>query len=162
MFCTIAPFCVDDHVVIVAFLLPDFLDFFSAYCNTFTARTDLSPLSPTEMYDKSLFTLIARIGFSYVSRILGCILAHFSAIKKASLAAVGIALRPRPWLFFFTGSWVPSLAVCLSSRPSSPCSSAHLLADCFSDHLSPVANCDRVHVSCSWHALQTYSFAFLF
>ena len=74
------------------------------------------------MYDKSLFTLIAPIGFSYVSRILGCILAHFSAIKKkASLPAVGTALRSRPWLFFFTGSWIPSLAVfssrVLGSRP---------------------------------------------
>ena len=90
MFCTIAAFCVDDLVVIVSFLLPDFLDFFSAFCNTFTARTDLSPLSPTRMNDMSLFTLTARIGFSYFSRILGCILAHFSTIKTASLPAVGI------------------------------------------------------------------------
>ena len=86
MFCTIAPFCVDDLVVIVSFLLPDFLDFFSAYCNTFTARTDLPPLSPTRIYDTSLFTLIARIGFSYVSRIIGCILAHFSDNKNRIFA----------------------------------------------------------------------------
>ena len=53
MFCTIAAFCVDDLVVIVSFLLPDFLDVFSAYCNKFTARTDLSSLSPTRMFDTS-------------------------------------------------------------------------------------------------------------
>ena len=128
MFCTIAAFCVDDLVVIVSFLLPDVLDFFSAYCNTFTARTDLSPRSPTEMYDKSLFTLIAPIGFSYVSRILGCILAHFSAIKKKHLCLrLALLFGPdpgcfssrvlgsRPWLFFLHGYLAP-VPGCFSSR----------------------------------------------
>ena len=54
-FCAIAAFCVDDLVVIVIFLLPDFLDVFSDYCNTFTTRTDLSPHSPTRMFDTSLY-----------------------------------------------------------------------------------------------------------
>ena len=139
MFCTIAAFCVDDLVVIVSFLLSDFLDFFSAYCNTFTARTDLSPLSPKRMFDTNLFTLTARIGISYVSRILGCILAccwHCSSCHGS--------LGPIPG--------------CFSSRPSVPCSSAHLLADCFSDPRSPIAGCDRIHVSCSWHHAADFFF----
>ena len=112
MFCTIAAFCVDDLVVIVSFLLPDFLDFFSAYCRTFTARTDLSSLSPTRCSTRACM-----------------------------------------------GPWIPSLAVFIASICSvffcSP-------PGCFSDPRSPIAGCDRVHVSCSWHTLQTSSFAFLF
>ena len=51
----------------------------------------------------------------------------------------------------FMGSGVPSLAVCLSpSRPSIPCSFVHI---------SPVAGCDRVAVSCSQRVLQTFSLA---
>ena len=60
-FCTIAAFCVDDLVVIVTLLLPDFLDVFSDYCNTFTARTDLSPLSPTRKFDTSLYGSLGPI-----------------------------------------------------------------------------------------------------
>ena len=178
MFCTIAAFCVDDLVVIVSFLLPDFLDFFSAFCNTFTARTDLSPLSPTRMYDMSLFTLIARIGFSYISRILGCILAHFSDNKNcifaccwhcSSVPSLAVFLHglldpvpgcffsrvlgSRPWLFFFTGTWVPSLG-CSSSQTlgSRPWLFVFLLV-----HLI------RVLLRTSWlTALQTYSWHFPF
>ena len=61
MFCTIAAFCVDDLVAIVSFLLLDFLDSFSAYCNTFTARTDLSSLSPARMFDTSLYGSLGPI-----------------------------------------------------------------------------------------------------
>ena len=137
MFCTIAAFCVDDLVVIVSFLLPDFLDFFSACCNTFTARTDLSPLSPTRMFDTSLFTLIARIGFSHVSRILRTIK------KTTSLPAVGTALP-------FMGPWVLSLAVFLHVHLFR----VQMLTSWLTASLtpfSPVACCDRVHVSYSWH-----------
>ena len=81
-FCTIAPFCVGDLVVIVSLLLPDFLDVFSDYCNTFTARTDLSPLSPTRMFDTSLYGSLGPIP--------GC----FSSW----------VLRSRPWLFFLTST----------------------------------------------------------
>ena len=49
------------------------------------------------------------------------------------------------------GSRVPSLAVFLCpSRPSIPCSFVHI---------SPVAGCDRVAVSCSQHVLHTSSLA---
>ena len=49
------------------------------------------------------------------------------------------------------GSRVPSLAVFLCpSRPSIPCSFVHI---------SPVAGCDRVAVSCSQHVLHTFSLA---
>ena len=55
-------------------------------------------------------------------------------------------LGSRPWLSSSRILGAPSLAVfftvpgCfLSSRPPDPCSSAHLLADCFSDLLSPVS-----------------------
>ena len=89
---------------------------FQPTATTFTARTDLSPLSPTRMFDTSLFTLIARVW----------ILVRISdSWMQPSLLAVGTALP-------FMGPGVPSLTV-FSSRPSDPCSSAPLLDDCFSD-----------------------------
>ena len=72
MFCTVAAFCVDDLVVIVSFL-PDVLDFFSTYCNTFTARTDLSSLSPTRMFDTSLYGSLGPIPGCFSSWVLGSV-----------------------------------------------------------------------------------------
>ena len=123
MFCTIAAFCVDDLVVIVSFLLPDFLDFFSA-----TATPSQRELICHHFHQHGCSTRAC------MGPIPGCFASW--------------VLESRPWLS--------------SSRPSVPCSSAHLLADCFSDPRSPIAGCDRVHVSCSWHTLQTSSFALLF
>ena len=94
------------------------------------ARTDLSPLSPTQTFNTSLFSVTARIGFSDASRILRRILPHFSDNRTTALPVVGTALSfmgPHPWLFFFhvslgpipgcfsfSGPWVPSLAVFLA------------------------------------------------
>ena len=86
-------------------------------------------------------------------------------------------LGSRPWLFFFTGPWLPSLAVflhvhwarvsfnllltpgCFIVASGEP--SAHPLADSFSVCLAPVAGCDRVSISCSKHAMQNASLASL-
>ena len=72
----------------------------SACCNTFLARTDLSPLSPTRSFNTSLSTLIARIGFSGRIASLIC-----SNNQTTTLPAVGTALS---WVL-----GVPSLAVLL-------------------------------------------------
>ena len=94
-------------------LLPDFRDFLcdwillSACCNAFSARTDLSPLSPTRTFNTSFFSLIAHIGFSDASRIFRRILHHFSDNQTTTLPAVGTVLS-------FMGPGIPSLAVFLS------------------------------------------------
>ena len=72
--------------------------FFSACCITCSPRTDASRFSPSLLFDTSLFTSIARIGFS---------------------PAAGTALP-------FIGPRAPSLAVFLRpSRSSDPCASVH-------------------------------------
>ena len=79
----------------------------SACCNTFSARTDLSPLSPTRSFNTSLSTLIARIGFSGASFSIARIIRPQPCLLLALLFRG--SWGSRPWLFFFMGTWVPSL-----------------------------------------------------
>ena len=113
----------------------------SACCDAFSARTDLSPLSPTRTFNTSFFSLIAHIGFSDASWILGRILYHFSNNQTTTFACCWHcsffhgSWGPIPGCFSVMGLCVPSLAVFLPSRPSGTCfikPSTRLLADSFS------------------------------
>ena len=157
--------------------------FFSACCNTFSARTDLSPLSPTRMFDTSFSTLITRIEFSDAS---------FSLARTIKPQPLGTQTFPtclpltlpflswvlgshpwlfssrvlgsRPWLFFFRHvhlARVSSNLLLTSWLVSARVASSLLvnllltpLTDSFSVCLAPVAGCNRVYVSCSKHSLR--------
>ena len=143
----------------------------SACSNTFSARTDLSPLS--QLGNTSFSNLITRIGFSD-SRILPstlleplnhnfgccwhCSLFHGSWGPIRDCSFFHGSLGPVPGCFsFFTSIWhvfpqtYYSLLGCFIVASGEL--SAHPLADSFSVCLAPVAGCDRVSVPCSKHAL---------
>ena len=116
----------DDLVIIGRFssLLPDFRDFLcdrtllSACCNAFSARTNLSPLSPTLQFNTNFSTLITRIGPSDASFPIARTIEPlpigtqtFPLACSELCSFLSQVLGSRPWLFFFMGTWFPSLAV---------------------------------------------------
>ena len=106
---------------------------------------NLSPLSPTREFDTSFYPspLLAQSNHKRSGyKLSHCW--HCSSLVGPGVPTVATFLHgskgPRPWLFFFMGTWLPSLAVFLSPRPFGTRfikPSAHALADSSSVCLAP-------------------------